>query len=234
MKQIPFAKDYYLDEDGNIYSCKRGWNKKKLSPSIDYRAGGYYRLKIIMDSGDKVSMLIHRLMALTYLPNPENKEEVNHIDGNKLNNKLSNLEWVTKKENMIHAHKLKLRDNTGEGNPRKILSEKEVLEIYEALYEGARNCDMADKYGVDRCTIANIKSKQNWSHILENLPEINIKAKSKTLSENTVRWVCSELQKGTKMTEILNQSTNQLLTIDKIYDIKRRRSFLWVSKDYDF
>ena len=46
--------------------------------------------------------------------------------------------------------------------------------------------------------------------------------------------VCSELQKGTKMTEILKQSTNQSLTIDKIYDIKRRRSFLWVSKDYNF
>lgn len=234
MKQIPFAKDYYLDEDGNIYSCKRGWNKKKLSPSVDHRAGGYYRLKIIMDNGDKVSMFIHRLMALTYLPNPENKEEVNHIDGNKLNNKLSNLEWVTKKENLLHAHKLKLRDNTGEGNPRNILSEQEVVEIYAALYEGARNCDLADKYGVDKGTIASIKSKQNWSHILESLPNIDIKTRSKTLSEKTVRWVCSELQKGTKMTEILKQSTNQSLTIDKIYDIKRRRSFLWVSKDYNF
>ena len=234
MKQIPFAKDYYLDEDGNIYSCKRGWKRRKLNPGVDPRAGGYRRMQIVLDSGEKVSMFIHRLMALTYLPNPENKEEVNHIDGNKLNNKLSNLEWVTKKENMLHAHKLKLRDNTGEGNPRKILSEEEVLEIYEALYDGARNCDMADKYNVDRGTIASIKSKQNWSHILENLPDINIKTKSKTLSENTVRWVCVELQKGTKMTEILKQSTNQLLTIDKIYDIKRRRSFLWVSKDYNF
>lgn len=234
MKQIPFAKDYYLDEDGNIYSCKRGWNKKKLSPSIDYRAGGYYRLKIIMDSGDKVSMFIHRLVALTYLPNPENKEEVNHIDGDKLNNKLSNLEWVTKKENMLHAHKLKLRDNTGEGNPRKILSEEEVLEIYNKCYEGARVCDLAEEYAVSRPTISDIKAKRNWQHILQELPNITHKSKKQSLSEKTVRWVCSELQKGTKMTEILKQSTNQLLTIDKIYDIKRRRSFLWVSKDYDF
>ena len=234
MKQIPFAKDYYLDENGNLYSCKRGWNKKKLSPSIDYRAGGYYRLKIIMDSGDKVSMFIHRLVALTYLPNPENKEEVNHIDGNKLNNKLSNLEWVTKKENMLHAHKLKLRDNTGEGNPRKILSEQEAIDIYNKCYEGARVCDLAEEYDVSRPTISDIKAKRNWQHILQELPNITHKSKKQSLSENTVRWVCSELQKGTKMTEILKQSTNQLLTIDKIYDIKRRRSFLWVSKDYDF
>jgi transposase len=135
---------------------------------------------------------------------------------------------------MLHAHKLKLRDNTGEGNPRKILSECEVMEIYNRCYEGARVCDLADEYGVSRPTISDIKAKRNWQHILQGLPDINHKSKKQSLSENTVRWVCSELQKGTRMTDILKQSTNQLLTIDKIYDIKRRRSFLWVSKDYNF
>lgn len=234
MKQIPFAKDYYLGEDGNIYSCKRGWNKRKLNPNVDHRAGGYYRLKIIMDDGNKMSMFIHRLVALTYLPNPENKEEVNHIDGNKLNNKLSNLEWVTKKENMLHAHKLKLRDNTGEGNPRKILSEQEVIDIYNKCYDGVRVCDLANEYGVSRPTISDIKAKRNWQHILQDLPDIKHQTKKESLSESTVRWVCSELQKGTKMSDIVKLTTNKLITLDKIYDIKRKRSFLWVSKDYNF
>lgn len=234
MKQIPFAHDYYLDKDGNIYSSKRGWNKKKLNPSIDMRAGGYYRLKIITNDNEKVSMFIHRLMALTFLPNPENKEEVNHIDGNKLNNNLSNLEWVTKKENMLHAHKLKLRDNTGEGNPRKVLTEKEVIDIYNQCYDGARVCDLADAYGVSRPTISDIKAKRNWKHILDDLPDIKHKPKKESLSENTVRWICSELQNGTKIVDILKKANNPSIDENKIYDIKRKRSFVRISQEYDF
>jgi hypothetical protein len=234
MKQIPFAKNYYLDQDGSIYSCFRNWNKRKLNPTVDYKAGGYKRLKVILDSGEKVSMFVHRLMALTYLDNPENKEEVNHIDGNKLNNKLSNLEWVTKKENMLHAHKLKLRDNTGEGNPRKVLNEEEVIEIYNKSYDGARVCDLADEYGVSRPTISDIKAKRNWSHILNDLPDIKHKPKKESLSENTVRWICSQIEKGIKLVEIVKNSNNENITVDKIYDIKRKKSFVWISKDYNF
>ena len=54
MKQIPFAKDYYLDEDGNIYPCKRGWKKRKLNPGVDLRAGGYRRMQIVLDDSEKV------------------------------------------------------------------------------------------------------------------------------------------------------------------------------------
>jgi hypothetical protein len=72
---------------------------------------GYIRVYIY-----KKTFVLHRLIALTFLDNPENKDQVNHKDGNKLNNCVSNLEWVTNKENQIH----KFQNGLGNNNTRKI------------------------------------------------------------------------------------------------------------------
>ena len=68
-----------------------------------YHKTGYVRVSI----GNKSKGLVHRLVAETFIPNPNNKPMVNHIDGNKTNNHISNLEWVTNAENVKHAFTLK-------------------------------------------------------------------------------------------------------------------------------
>ena len=68
---------------------------------------GYYRVELNKD-GKSTSFLVHRLVASTFIPNPENKREVNHIDGNPSNNHLDNLEWVTSSENKFHAYRIGL------------------------------------------------------------------------------------------------------------------------------
>lgn len=86
----------------------RNISSKKL---LKLRKGttGYLETKIRNFKGKKFYHLkIHRLVALYFLPNPFMKKEVNHIDGNKLNNRVDNLEWVSHKENMIHASKINL------------------------------------------------------------------------------------------------------------------------------
>lgn len=66
---------------------------------------GYMKVKLCKDRVEK-TISVHRLVATAFLENPHEKEEVNHIDGNTFNNSLSNLEWVTPKENMKHAYKI--------------------------------------------------------------------------------------------------------------------------------
>jgi HNH endonuclease/NUMOD4 motif/NUMOD1 domain len=83
----------------------------------------------ILVSINKKSYLIHRLVALTFIENPENKEQVNHIDGNKLNNQLDNLEWVTNKENQLHKHKIGLGNNFTRRIVQYDLNENKIQEF---------------------------------------------------------------------------------------------------------
>ncbi len=94
-KQIPDYPNYFASPYGEI-SNGRIIMKTYLINS------GYASLKFSIN-GNRSSHLVHRLVAQTYIPNPESKKEVNHIDGNKLNNNVCNLEWVTSSENNIHA-----------------------------------------------------------------------------------------------------------------------------------
>lgn len=85
---------YFASEDGLVYECLDG--KWFLMASID--RNGYQSIKI-----DRKNVRIHRIVATVYHPKPEGKDRVNHIDGNKKNNRPVNLEWVTDMENFYHA-----------------------------------------------------------------------------------------------------------------------------------
>lgn len=229
MKQIPFAKNYLIDTNGDIYSNRI---KRLMKPHL--MECGYMRVRLVCDNGDKKSFLIHRLVAMTYIPNPEDKSEVNHIDGIKTNNTLSNLEWVTRHENQQHAFSEGLNTNSGEGNGRSLITEKEVLQIYWKLYNGARNIDVCREYNLSTTAVMEIKSKTNWNYLTKDLPEISIKPKSEKLSEKTVEWICQMIEKGVGPKEIYDLCTNKSVKLDHIYDIKRRRGFKHISRKYSW
>ncbi len=101
---------YKVSNLGRIQSLLRKNTKGKiLNPAKNNR--GYLRLGLCFKGKIRYDS-VHRLVAEAFIPNPKNLPEVNHIDGNKLNNRVENLEWVTKGENQIHAYKTGLRKIT--------------------------------------------------------------------------------------------------------------------------
>lgn len=145
-------KGYTIYENGTIL----GKTGKKMTPGVDGRG---YHFVFIYNNGIKNTEKIHRLVAKCFIPNPENKPQVNHKDGNKDNNCLNNLEWVTQSENMRHAFRLGLCENTrkaavlngrkkGLSTIRKAIESQEREVIDTATGEKFQSIKCAsDKYG---------------------------------------------------------------------------------------
>lgn len=107
-KQIKGYENYTISENGEVFNIN---SKKVLKGSIGEHGYKYYRLS---KNGVKKMFYAHRLVAEAFIGNPHNLPIVNHIDGNKLNNNINNLEWVTQSDNMSHAHNNKLIGNCRE------------------------------------------------------------------------------------------------------------------------
>ena len=101
MKELNGFPDYFVTEDGKVYSNKSG-ELRELKQYIDSQ--GKYKNVFLMDmNGQRKVKTVHRLVAETFIPNSDNLPQVNHIDENKLNNHADNLEWVTAQQNARHS-----------------------------------------------------------------------------------------------------------------------------------
>jgi hypothetical protein len=135
MKQIKDYENYCVTEDGKVYS-KIHNRFLKLTESHH----NYLRVKIRNKNGYKI-FSVHRLIAIVFLPNPENKPQVNHINGNKKDNRVINLEWATREENMQHAFKTGLMKNFY-NSAHKIVLNIENGVFYESVIEASKSLNM--------------------------------------------------------------------------------------------
>lgn len=145
-------EDYIITKNGEIINKH---NNHKVKPQKN--AKGYLRVSI----GGK-RLFVHRLVAETYIPNPCNKSQVNHKDGNKENNCIDNLEWVTNQENRNHAVENNLQICGSKCSWAK-LNENDV--IYILNNKKIPSVELAKKFNVSSHTIRNIKNGKTWKQL---------------------------------------------------------------------
>ena len=140
-KDIDGFPDYKISSEGKILRISKNYY---LKPCLD-KSIGYFVVNLYDTKGRPHRKFLHRLIAEAFIPNPENKRTVNHIDGNKSNNELSNLEWVTDSENMLHAFSHGLCENTRKSayKQQKILSKKPRTE--KQIESARRNITLINK-----------------------------------------------------------------------------------------
>ena len=154
LAKIQNFPDYSISDTGNVYS-----KNKKLKPIISKHGYSYIHL---CKNGLKTMKRIHRLVAQAFILNPENKPEVNHINGIKTDNRVCNLEWCTRSENELHAYNtLGIKgskpwlNKKGINNPnsKKVLQIKKdiVIKIFDAVADAERHTGICHQNIVKCC-----------------------------------------------------------------------------------
>jgi len=144
-KPINGLPGYLITDEGHVISIRYGKFRIMKPATINRR----YLQHIFSINGRRSNKTTHRLVASAFIPNPQHKPAVNHIDGNKLNNSVTNLEWVTHSENMIHSYKIGLQ---------KVLNAVPIVLFSKAgtMFEYASGCEASRCVGVDQGSISRV------------------------------------------------------------------------------
>ena len=139
-----------------ITSCGKVWSYKRKKFLANSNAKDGYLKITLSKNGQTKTYQVHRLVAEAYIPNPEGKPQVNHLDENKKNNYVSNLSWATAKENMNYGTRnermleTKRKNGTLGGNNRKAVYCVELKRTFESTYHAARELGL-DQGSISKC-----------------------------------------------------------------------------------
>ena len=158
--------NYYITDDGRIYSEK---THKFLSTQLD--KDGYVKCRMISTDNKRHRYSVHRLLMENFCPREDMVNlQVNHIDGNKQNNHIENLEWTTPSENTKHAFSINLKTQKGINNNANKYSEEVILKAIEMLlskkYTGA---EIDRQLGFCKDYANSIKRKERWTHLTKDI-----------------------------------------------------------------
>jgi len=160
---IPGLKhEYTIDTEGIVRNETTG---KVLKGTAITRKNRYRKIHL-----DKFYPL-HRLVAEHFLPKPEGCDYVNHINGDRHDNRAANLEWVTQSENMKHAYRTGLKSNHAEKNPFRKLTEEDVKRIWALRHTGMTARQIRDhlRLNVSIACVKAIRQGKNWTSVTNEL-----------------------------------------------------------------
>lgn len=176
-----FNGKYQVSNLGNVRSVTRTVTQRSPKGGVSVRTlkgktlkpkvtkNGYLELRLWAENSKGISVRVHRLVAEAFIPNPENKPQVNHKNGNKVDNSVDNLEWVTCQENVQHATKNgMIAYLRGEQHQNTTLTESDVRFIREHyMYRDAKwnTTTLAKKFGISIQTVLNIANGKVWNHL---------------------------------------------------------------------
>lgn len=157
---IGYEGYYIVSNTGKIKRIKKmpGTSCKILKQTYSY---GYSHVNLSKQNTLK-RIRVHKIVCQAFLDNPNNKKSINHIDNNRSNNNLSNLEWCTAKENYEHS-RIQGRNTRGEKQHSSKLNEESVKEIKKSKLN---NAELGRKFNVNKSSIRMIRIGKNWSHVL--------------------------------------------------------------------
>lgn len=139
-------------------------NMLSTDSECSIRNGKGYKFVTLYKTGQKKQIMVHRLVALTFIPNPAGLPQVNHKDTDKHNNSVSNLEWCTNRFNKDHAI-INGLSGKGEKNAMAKLTDDDVLKLRELYKSGVTPRELCIQFGISKKYIHTVVKRKSWKHI---------------------------------------------------------------------
>ena len=205
---------YEINKNGIIYDTVKN---RFVSIVYSGKHGEYPKIRLVSKDGIENLLVLHKLLASLFIPKPNKTEKlyVNHIDGNKRNFSLTNLEWVTSSENIQHGVNTGLIDKTKYINQiPKDINKNDIykIEIINLILSGYSNDDIADKYGLHSRYISCVRGKSKYKHIWDKYyPNVIPPPSNKTYVRQTLHNRKHDNATCVKIMEELRYSKNNVV-----------------------
>lgn len=216
LKEFP---NYFINREGVIIG-KRG---KPLVPRNNVDG---YPVVCIRHNGKRHCKRVHRLLAQTFLPNPEKLPVVNHLDGNKENYSLDNLEWTTGKANMEHAATV-----LGVMKGNRTFSEDDIHQICKLMETGKSNREISKTTGVTLDVITKVRTGLSWTHISQNY---SLDARVGKILIADIYLICDLILEGHSTRDVVKIINRPEITVDVVRRIRSGKTYKEFTKNILF
>lgn len=221
---------YIISSHGRLFNSNYHGIKNNFQRMTTRLDKDGYEVSIVTINGKSKTVKIHRLVAIAFIKNHDNKPEVNHIDGVKINNGIWNLEWVTGKENIRHAYKIGLHiPLKGEQIHSSIYTEDTIINICEMLQQNRSFTEISEKLNVTKFAIHFVLRKKRWKHIANRY---NFDDYCFGKDVDKIKHICELLELGNHTPTQIAEITD--CNVKLVYSIRSGHSYRNISKRYDF